>query len=222
MSEPGERPEVHYYTDLLCVWAWIAQPRLEEVASNWGERIQIRHRCVDVFGDAHSKILGRWGDADGFERFADHLQAAGEPHPEARLNPELWRSVRPTGSQPGHLFIKAAELTAGDEAAAHYARELREAFFVHGRDVSDRSILVDVARASGLDESALADVIDRGEAHAALTGDLNAAQAGRIVGSPTWVMNDGRQVLYGNVGYRVIHANLEEFLRQDPGGASWC
>ena len=54
MSEPGDRPEVHYYTDLLCVWAWIAQPRLEEVASNWGERIQIRHLHIGPFHPAAS------------------------------------------------------------------------------------------------------------------------------------------------------------------------
>jgi predicted DsbA family dithiol-disulfide isomerase len=61
-----------------------------------------------------------------------------------------------------------------------------------------------------------------GEAHAALAGDMQAATAARINGSPTWSLNDGRQVLFGNVGYRVIQANLEEFLNNDQAGASWC
>ena len=43
-----------------------------------------------------------------------------------------------------------------------------------------------------------------------------------IDGSPTYILNEGRQKLYGNVGYRVIEANIQELLA-DPGErASWC
>ena len=36
-------------------------------------------------------------------------------------------------------------------------------------------------------------------------------------------MNDGRQKLYGNVGYGVIEANIKELLRSPVAGtASWC
>ena len=45
----------------------------------------------------------------------------------------------------------------------------------------------------------------------------------RIEGSPSFVLNGGRQKLYGDVGFRIIEANIEELL-QVPGGdqASWC
>ena len=45
----------------------------------------------------------------------------------------------------------------------------------------------------------------------------------RIEGSPSFVLNEGRQKLYGNVGFRIIEANIQELLRA-PGGdqASWC
>ena len=44
-----------------------------------------------------------------------------------------------------------------------------------------------------------------------------------IEGSPSFVVNDGRQKLYGDVGFRIIEANMQELLRV-PGGdqASWC
>lgn len=42
---------IDYYTDMLCVWAWIAQPRLEELQRQWGKQIEVRHRYVDIFGD---------------------------------------------------------------------------------------------------------------------------------------------------------------------------
>ena len=44
----------------------------------------------------------------------------------------------------------------------------------------------------------------------------------RIDGSPTYLLNQGRQKLYGNVGYKIIEANVEEVLRRPAEAASWC
>jgi len=36
-------------------------------------------------------------------------------------------------------------------------------------------------------------------------------------------MNDGRQKIYGNVGYKVMEANVAELLSNPKSGdASWC
>jgi CubicO group peptidase (beta-lactamase class C family) len=43
-----------------------------------------------------------------------------------------------------------------------------------------------------------------------------------VRGSPTWVLNEGRQVIYGNVGYRVLNANVEELINRPIEEASWC
>jgi len=45
----------------------------------------------------------------------------------------------------------------------------------------------------------------------------------RIEGSPSLVLNEGRQKLYGNVGFRLIDANIQELFRVVPDDdASWC
>lgn len=31
--------EIDYYTDLLCVWAWIAQRRIEQLKDDYGDKI---------------------------------------------------------------------------------------------------------------------------------------------------------------------------------------
>ena len=43
-----------------------------------------------------------------------------------------------------------------------------------------------------------------------------------IQASPTLLLNEGRQRLGGNVGYRIIEANVRELLEGAPGQASWC
>ena len=65
-------------------------------------------------------------------------------------------------------------------------------------------------------------MLQNGSAMAALSGDLRSAQELAVKGSPTWVLNDGRQILYGNVGYRILGANIEELLKHPAAEASWC
>jgi hypothetical protein len=36
------------------------------------------------------------------------------------------------------------------------------------------------------------------------------------------LFNEGRQRLTGNVGYRIIEANIRELLEGAPGQLSWC
>ncbi len=70
---------IDYYTDVLCVWAWIAQPRLEELNRQWAGRVTIRHRYLDIFGDSHRKIATQWGETDGFEKFGAHVVKSVSP-----------------------------------------------------------------------------------------------------------------------------------------------
>lgn len=35
-------------------------------------------------------------------------------------------------------------------------------------------------------------------------------------------LNEGRQILFGNVGYRVLQANIEELIKNPEVEASWC
>lgn len=91
----AERSAADYWSDVLCVWAWIAQPRLEEALTERCDQVDIRLRFLDVFGDAHGKIRRQWGGEEGFDRFAEHVQEVARPHPHTRLHAGLWRETRP-------------------------------------------------------------------------------------------------------------------------------
>ena len=57
---------------------------------------------------------------------------------------------------------------------------------------------------------------------AALMSDYEGAKELRLKGSPSLVMNNGRQVLYGNVGYRILNANIRALLERPVSEARWC
>ena len=57
---------------------------------------------------------------------------------------------------------------------------------------------------------------------AALCRDVELRDQFRVEGSPTYIMNEGRQKLYGNLGYKIIEANVQEILHRPENQASWC
>ena len=99
----------------------------------------------------------------------------------------------------------------------------RRGFFEQGLDVSHWEVQCDLAKPFGVDLDAVAARIHDGTAIALLTRDYQEAEKLRIEGSPTFVLNEGRQKLFGNVGFRIIEANIKELLKEPAGDqASWC
>lgn len=213
---------IDYYTDILCVWAWIAQRRIDELENRWGEQIRLAHHCVNVFGDTGEKMARQWAERGGFEGFAEHVQSSAAAYESAPVHTDLWRKVRPTTSATAHLLLKAAEITRSDAASISLAAAIRHAFFVDARDICQLPVLMEIAAAEDLDPDELNDALISGRAMAALLSDYSLCDAQGIKGSPSWVMNQGRQILYGNLGYRILHANVEELLRHPEQEASWC
>lgn len=213
---------IDYYTDVLCVWAWIAQPRLDELQRQWQNKVVVRHRFLDIFGDSHYKIRKQWGETDGFEKFNAHVVKSVKPFSDTSVHPGLWKTVKPQTSMNAHLFLKAVSHIAGDLAVEEMALAIRRAFFIEGRDIGELSLLMELAEDKQLQPSELELAMQNGLAMAGLSRDQRSAGELGIKGSPTWVLNEGRQILYGNVGYRILHANIEELLKHPTTEASWC
>ncbi|MGA0604221.1 DsbA family oxidoreductase [Caulobacter sp. KR2-114] len=219
---------ITYFSDVLCIWAFIAQRRVDEAKATFDGQVAFEPRFCAVFGDTARKIAAQWGARGGYDGFNAHLLQAAAAFPEAPVNPAIWRDVRPASSTGPHLFLKAAQLAERDGAIAPGAAEratwaLRRAFFEDARDIARWDVQCEAGRAAGVDPSAVESLIHDGRAFAALATDYQDAAAMSIAGSPTFVLNDGRQKLYGNVGYRILEANIQELLREPhPDQASWC
>ncbi len=213
---------IDYYSDILCVWAWIAQRRNEELNDKLLGKIEWRYHYLDIFGDASNKIPNQWQDKRGFTGFSNHIQKAAAPYPDAPINTELWKSVRPNSSANPHLVLKGIELTLGAKVSIELALLFRQAFFIDGKDISHLAVLFGLIEKAGYSVDEVKKSIDDGSAIAALMADYQQAKLLSLKGSPTYIIDNGRQVLYGNVGYRVLLANIEEQLKTPVNEASWC
>lgn len=219
---------ISYFSDVLCIWAYIAQLRVDAVKARFGEQVRFEKRFCTVFGDTRRKMEATWGDKGGYAGFNAHLRQAAEAFPEVRLNPNIWLKVQPASSDGAHLFLKAVQLAeavgeaeAGVAARATWA--MRCAFFEEARDIGDWAVQREVGARSGVDCAAADALIGDGRAFAALSTDYKLAAEAGVQGSPSFVLNQGRQKLYGNVGFRIIEANISELLRAPKADqASWC
>jgi predicted DsbA family dithiol-disulfide isomerase len=222
---------ISYFSDVLCVWAYIAQIRLDELKSTFNDRVSIDIHFTPVFGDAHRKLDNRWRDRGGFQGYSNHVQEVAAKFNHINVHPDIWTQDIPYSSTSCHLFLRAIKLLEDQGlvkskgnvslfATATWA--FREAFFTKLANVSDRKIQLEIAKELGLPVTKIKAQIDSGEAYAELSRDFELVKEHNVTVSPTLIFNDGRQRLNGNVGYRVIEANIRELLHNPPDEQSWC
>ncbi len=211
-----------YYSDALCVWAYISQARVDEVAAQFSDEVSIDYRLCSVFGDTAYKIGTGWAERGSYAGFGDHLRETVSEFSHIKLHPEIWLRNRPISSTPAHILLKAVQRVDKGNCRA-VLQEIRLAFFERCLDISNRSVLNACLEAVGVAVNDVEVAIDSGVAHADLEADRRDQQILLVQGSPTFVLNEGRQKLYGNVGFGVIEANIKELLHSPAAGAaSWC
>ncbi|BAS55501.1 DSBA oxidoreductase [Leptolyngbya boryana NIES-2135] len=220
---------ISYFSDVLCVWAYIAQVRLDELKTNFQDKIAIEYHFVPIFGNAREKLEQRWRDKGGFQGYSQHVQDVAEKFNHITVHPEIWTAVVPPSSTSCHLFLHAIQLLElkgiipkSEKVFEKVIWTFREQFFTHLANVGDRAVQLEIAEKLGLPIAEIQAQIDSGEAYAQLSKDLDLVKEHTVAVSPTLIFNEGRQRLNGNVGYRVIEANIRELLHNPPDEQSWC
>jgi len=229
MNAP-KRVEVIYFTDILCIWAYIAQIRINELKEKFASNIALKHHFIPVFGSVNSKMEQYWGDSGGITAYSEHVKNIAHEFGHIEVHPEIWVKNTPTTSSSCHLFLKAIQLLeacgalcdAKKDVFENTAWELRLAFFRDLIDISSFHNQMEIAERLNLPLGKIEKLIHNGAAFAALDDDLQIKDKHGVTGSPTIILNEGRQKIYGNVGYRVIEANIQELLSQPENQASWC
>ena len=222
-----DRVKISYFTDALCVWAYVSQVRMDELKANFKDAVELDCRYFHVFGNVANKMATTWRERGGLPAYRRHVREIVEKFGHVPLHEQTWETDVPKSSMPAHLFLCAIRHVESSSRCApnsgyRAAWALREAFFRHGRDISQRKVLFEIAESIGLPAAEIEDAVATGAAHAALAEDLELARTQSIAASPTLLFNEGRQRLTGNVGYRIIEANIRELVEGAPGQLSWC
>ncbi|WP_372885902.1 DsbA family protein [Shimia sp.] len=218
--------KILHYSDLLCIWAYVSEQALYCLNEDFGERVSIEAHFCSVFPDTETKIATMWEGRGGFDGYAAHVREVAGQFDGITLHPDVWTRTRPRSSASPHLFLKAVELLESDggldnepfekRPSAMGARALRRAFFAEGRDIANWAVQREICDEIGIGFDPVLGQIESGAAIARLAADYEQARAQGIQGSPTYVLNEGRQRLFGNLGYGILHANIKELLTGGP------
>jgi len=226
---------VSHFSDALCVWAYIAQIRADELKTEFGANVKLQYHFLRVFGNVDAMFDKLWNHKGGVKAYNKHVLAVAAGFEHIEIHPDIWLSNRPATSISCHVFFKALQLleaqgepglipdsTVQKSPFENFVWQTRVAFFRDVKNIADLQVLIELAEQNQLPVGKILDKINTGEAYAALDYDIQQESAYHVAGSPTLVFNQGRQILYGNVGYRVIQANIRELIHQPEHQASWC
>jgi predicted DsbA family dithiol-disulfide isomerase len=215
---------VSYFTDPLCVWALVAQAKLERLLSEMGAHVEVDYRIVPVFGSVPWRFEhGPWAK-EGVEGRIASTRRIAEQAGRTDVSGECWR-VMPASSWAPSAAIKAVfALPEGEGAQVgpSYQLALREAFFVREKNIARRDVQLEVAEGLGIPRAPIEARLDDGSAIARVWEDANEKDRLKIQGSPTFVFDGGRTMLYGNFSFGVLHATCEELVRGLFPGGSAC
>lgn len=228
---------IDYFTDVLCIWAYGGQIRIDQLQKDLGQEIRLQHRFIPLFAAAQDRLVKQWKHKGGLAGFNAHLNKVAQQWEHIELHPAIWIDTVPETSTSAHLLLKAVQLLEeqgtlpGQPEATFHGRSLfeecvwriREAFFHNCENIAGKRVQDSILESLAIPVDDVRALIDNGKAFAALHLDDEAKQRYRVTGSPTLVLNEGRQLLYGNIGFRIIDANVRELLHNPQHGeASWC
>lgn len=223
----GHRVTFGYWSDPLCIWAFVAQPKLDRILSEFGTRLLVDYRIVPVFGSVRWRFTdGPWAKEGLVGREAATRRIA-EQAGRTDVTGECWRRAMPATSWAPAAAIKAvfAMEVHGEsnaDSGARYQRALRERFFVAEENVAQREVQLSLAEAVGIARAPLERRLDDGSALAAVWEDHMEKERLKIQGSPTYVFDGGRAMLYGNFEYCMLESTVDELLRGADPGRSAC
>ena len=212
-----DQVRITHYSDILCVWAYVSQIRINELMDNYGENVKLEYLFFSVFGNAVEKIDKQWESKGGRTAYSQHVQEVVDQFGHLSVHSDIWIKDPPFSSLPCHLYLCAAQLAEENGKLEcgtfkELAWQIRKSFFSEAKDISNISIIREIIEEKGLPLSEFESNIVNGKAYAALSSHMQRALDGYVRASPTFTFNDDRQRLTGNVGYRIIEANVRELI----------
>ena len=228
--------QVDYFSDVLCIWAYIAQIRVDELLNEYGEKVILNYHFIPIFGCIEKRIGEGWKEKGGFAGYNKHVIEIGKGFGHCEVHPRVWLENVPRSSASCHHFLSAVRSLENRgviprERQAQYGGKtlfeecmwrLRLAFFRDIENVGNLEVQMGVAKSLDLPAQDIIETMENGEAMARMCCDNDLKEQYKIEGSPTYILNSGRQKLFGNVGYKIIDANIREILNRKDDQLSWC
>jgi predicted DsbA family dithiol-disulfide isomerase len=220
MSEANDILTIDVVSDVVCPWCYLGEKRLEEALSDEAGPVVVRWRPYQLDPTIPEGGLDRAEYMEKKFGKSGRLEAAHENL--TRLGAEIGvpfafdKIKRSPNTLDAHRVIR---LAAAAGVQADVADRLFKAFFVEGRDIGDRAVLVEIAEECGL---------DAGEVEKLLAGDadielvrqeIEQAQSMGVSGVPFFIFG-GRVGVPGAQEPSVLRQAIAQARQEMAEGAN--
>lgn len=190
---------VDVVSDVVCPWCFMGQKRLDKAVASLADiDVEVRWRPFQ---------LDPTIPPDGKERRAYMLAKFGS---EERIR-EIHARIEPLGAAEGIAFdfgaIKVSpntldahrvirwSATAGNDVQNLLVRDLFSLYFEQGKNIGDRSILIDAAIRAGMDPSVVESLLPTDADVEAVQGEIAMASRMGITGVPCFLLEQKYAVM---------------------------
>jgi len=201
--------------DTICPWCLIGKTRLDKALSERGNlHFKIRWHpfllnpdMPENGMDRQDYISTKFGGENRGRRVYDAIRATGE---SCGIPFQFDKIERTPNSVDSHRLIRFAAKTGQDEDAVD---KLFELFFIQGRDIGQRDVLIECASTIGLDTDAFSAYLDSNEDKKwVFEENANAHRMG-VEGVPAYVF-DERMIISGAQEPEVLHRLIDAAMER--------
>lgn len=180
---------LYYVTDPICSHCWALEPVLRRFVEQYGNFFNYH----TVMGG----LLEKWHDgpidpANGIHKPADvapHWREVGE-HSRMPIDGTLMIDNPVQSSYPPSRVFKVIQKNHTDAKATEYLRRSREALFAFNQNISDKSVMIEIANHIGLDGKAIVNEAEQQVGLQMLHEDFDLVRRLGVRGFPTIIMTN--------------------------------
>ncbi|ULT59816.1 DsbA family protein [Neobacillus drentensis] len=225
LNQPKKSVDLYYVTDPICSHCWALEPVLRRFVEQYSHYFN--------FHTVMGGLLEKWHDgpidpANGIYKPADvagHWREVGN-HSRMPIDGSLMIDNPVQSSFPPSRVFKIIQKHHSEEKAFEFLRRSREALFAFNKNIGEKSVLVGICNAMGLDGEETVKEADEPTGHDLLNEDFFLTRKLGARGFPTIILlneeNKGIKIVGGRplenyvMGLKQV-LNLEELQpKQQP------
>jgi predicted DsbA family dithiol-disulfide isomerase len=188
MSKADEILTIDIVSDVVCPWCYLGEKRLEAALAEEAGPVAVRWRPYQLDPTIPEEGLDRaeymakkFGASGRLQSVHDNLTRLGA---EVGVPFAFDKIKRSPNTLDAHRLIRWA---APAGVQAQVADRLFEAYFVEGRDIGDRGVLVEIAHECGLDAKLVERLFAEGVDVDLVRQEIEQAQAMGVSGVPFFI-----------------------------------
>jgi predicted DsbA family dithiol-disulfide isomerase len=205
--------KVEIWSDVVCPWCYIGKRRFEKALRAFPHEVEVTYRSFEL--DPEAPVMG------GETTTASLARKYGGEARVAQMQEQVRRQAADEGlafrldatphasSVDAHRLLHLALAESGRELQAVLEEAFFSAYFEQARDLSDPTVLREVAVAAGLEPSRVEDVLAGDEFRGAVGDDVAQAAAYGASGVPFFVL-EGQYAVSGAQPTEVFAQVLEQ------------